>query len=86
VEKVEELVSEYDGEVAVVGVGNTCGAGNTRESVSGIHNRLRKYCGEYEEKDDEDEVCYMGLMGALPGGNQAELRDMKEKVLWRMTR
>lgn len=82
VAKVKELVNEFDGEVAVVGVGNTCGAGNTREQVSGIHNRLRKYWEEYESEEEED-VSYMGVMGAMPsGGDQAELLEARDKLIW----
>jgi len=69
----------------VVGVGNSCGAGNTREEVSGVHNKLRKYWKEYEEKEEE-EVSYMGLMGAFPAGDQSELRDAKERLMWRIPR
>ncbi|MFB6209463.1 MAG: DUF1512 family protein [Candidatus Nanohaloarchaea archaeon] len=86
IEKVNEIVGEFDGEVAVVGVGNTCGAGDTRESVSGVHNRLRKYWEEYEEQEEE-EVSYMGLMGAMPaGGDQSELRKMKDELIWKIPR
>jgi hypothetical protein len=85
VEKVEEIVSEYDGKVAVVGVGNTCGVANTKESVSGVHNRLQKYWKEYEEKEDED-VSHMGLMSAMPGGESSKLEDMAEAFMWRLPR
>lgn len=86
VEKAEEMASEFDGDVAVVGVGNTCGSGNTREEVAGVHNRLRKYWEEYEE-EEEEEVSYMGLMGALPNnGDQAELQRTKNQLLWRLPR
>lgn len=89
VEKVEELVSEFDGEVAVVGVGNTCGVGNNRESTRGVHNKLRKYWREYEEKGDEEDVSYIGLLGALPmgGGDQSErMREVRKHFLWRIPR
>ncbi|MFT4892843.1 MAG: hypothetical protein ACI8Z7_000631 [Candidatus Nanohaloarchaea archaeon] len=86
VAKVEEIVKEFDGEVAVVGVGNTCGAGNTREEVAGVHNRLRKYWKEYEEQEEE-EVSYMGVMGAMPsGGEQAELLQARDNLIWNMIR
>lgn len=87
VEKVEEIVSEFDGEVAVVGVGNTCGVGNDKASTRGIHNKLRKYWEEYEA--EEDDVSYIGLLGALPmgGGEQSErLREAKSHFLWRIPR
>lgn len=87
VQKAKELASEFDGEVAVVGVGNTSGVGNTRSEVSGVHNRLRKYWEEYEQEEEEEDVSYMGLMGTLPnGGNQQELIEQKNKLLWRLPR
>ncbi|MFB6292576.1 MAG: DUF1512 family protein [Candidatus Nanohaloarchaea archaeon] len=85
VEKAKELAMEHDGDVAVVGVGNTCGVANTREEVAGVHNRLRKYWEEYEEQEEED-VSYMGLMGAMPGGDQSSLEDAANSLLWRLPR
>ncbi|QKQ98194.1 DUF1512 domain-containing protein [Candidatus Nanohaloarchaea archaeon] len=85
VDKVNEIVGEYDGEVAVVGVGNTCGVGNTRSQVAGVHNRLRKFWKEYEEKEEE-EVSYQGMMGILPGGDQAQLEEVKSSILWKLPR
>jgi hypothetical protein len=85
VEKVKHVISEHEGEVAVVGVGNTCGIPNTRQETSGVHNKLQKYWKEYEEKD-EDEVSYMGLMGIMPGGDQSALNEAKNKALWRLPR
>jgi hypothetical protein len=86
VDKAEEIIDEFEGDVAVVGVGNTCGVGNVKEDVTGVHNRLRPYWERYDEQD-EDEVSYMGLMGALPnGGDQAELQNLKNSVLWKIPR
>lgn len=86
VDKVGQLVDEFDGEVAVVGVGNTCGVGNTREDVSGVHNRLRKYWKEYEEQEDED-VSFVGLMGTVSGGDQSQkLEDVRNSLLWGLPR
>ncbi|MBC5792589.1 MAG: DUF1512 family protein [Nanohaloarchaea archaeon] len=85
VKKVEEIVKEFDGEVAVIGVGNTCGVGDSREQVSGTHNKLRKYWNEYEEQED-DEVSYMGLMGLMGGGDQSELMEMKDRYLMDLPR
>lgn len=85
--KAEEIIDEFDGDVAVVGVGNTCGVGNTKEDVTGVHNRLRPYWEKYEQEEDEEDVSYMGLMGALPnGGDQAELQNLKSSVLWKIPR
>jgi len=87
VEKTEEIIDEFDGDVAVIGVGNTCGVGNTKKDVTGVHNRLRPYWEKYEQQEEEDEVSYMGLMGALPnGGDQSQLQDLKSSVLWRIPR
>lgn len=87
VAKTEEIIDEFNGDVAVIGVGNTCGVGNTKEDVTGVHNRLRPYWEKYEEQEEEDEVSYMGLMGALPsGGDQAELQNLKTSVLWKIPR
>jgi len=33
VEKTEEIIDEFDGDVAVIGVGNTCGVGNTKKTL-----------------------------------------------------
>ena len=86
VDKVEELISDFDGDVAVIGVGNTCGIGNQRENVTNVHNSLQKYWEEYEEQD-EDDVSYMGLMGLMGGGgDQQELQGAVNKFLWRMPR
>ena len=90
VDKAQEIASEYDGEVAIVGVGNTCGVGNTKDSTRGIHNRLRKYWKEYEE-EEEDEVSYMGMMSILPaGGDQAiqqgKIQEIRKNLIWGMVR
>ncbi len=76
-----EVASEYDGEVAIVGVGNTCGVGNVKADTRGIHNRLRKYWKEYE--DEEEEVSYMGMMSILPGADQqASLEQARNAFIW----
>ncbi|MFB6193324.1 MAG: DUF1512 family protein [Candidatus Nanohaloarchaea archaeon] len=80
VDKTREIVEEYDGEVAVIGVGNTCGIGNTRSQVSGVHNSLRKFWKEYEQQE-EDEVSYQGMMGIMPGGDASELENAKSRYL-----
>ena len=86
VSKVKEIVKEFDGEVAVVGVGNTCGVDNRKEEVSALPSKLQKYWKEYEEQDEE-EVSYMGLMGAMPGGDsQAELNSVRDSLLWKIPR
>ena len=79
--KAKVIASEYDGDVAVVGVGNTCGVGNTRKSTNGVHNKLRKYWKEYEEQEDDD-VSYMGLMSIMGGPDQSQQRDMVNSVIW----
>ena len=81
-DKALELASEYDGEVAIIGVGNTCGVGNRKSDTRGIHNRLRKYWKEYEEQ--EDEVSYMGMMSILPAGGEASnsLQKARNSLIW----
>lgn len=86
VSKVEELVSEQESEVIVVGVGNTCGVGNQRSETTGVPHKLQKYWDEYE-KQDEEEVSYMGMLGALPGGDQqSQLQGMADNLIWNMVR
>lgn len=82
VKKTKEITSEFDGDVAVVGVGNTCGVGNTRDSTRGIHNKLRKYWKEYEEQE-EDDVSYTGLMSIMGGPDQQQKQDMMNSVIWK---
>lgn len=86
-EKAKELASEFDGTVAIVGVGNTCGIPNTRSETSTVHNSLHKYWKEYEE-EEEDDVSYMGIMGVMPGGDQqaGRLQDLKNQLLWTFAR
>jgi hypothetical protein len=86
-DKARELASEFDGPVAIVGVGNTVGIPNTREETSTVHNRLHKYWKEYEEQEEE-EVSYMGIMGIMPGGDQQadRLSSLKDQVLWTLAR
>jgi len=83
-DKAIELASQYDGEVAIVGVGNTCGVGNTKEDTRGIHNSLRKYWNEYEE--EEDEVSYQGMMSMMPGGQASGLTQKKRNLIWSLVR
>jgi len=89
VDKAQELAGQYEGEVAIVGVGNTCGVGNTKDSTRGIHNRLRKYWKEYEEEEEKD-VSYQGMMGMLPGGGQAiqqgKIQRIRKNLIWGIAR
>jgi len=84
IEKVEELVEEIDGEIAVVGVGNTCGIANQRENVKDVSDKLEKYWEEYEE-EEEDDVSYMGMMGAFPGGDSSSIEDHAD-LFWKIPR
>lgn len=86
-DKAKELAAEFDGPVAIIGVGNTVGIPNRREETSTVHNRLHKYWEEYEEEDD-DEVSYMGIMGIMPGGDQqaSRVQNLKDQVLWTLAR
>ena len=78
--KAESIVEEFDGDVAVVGVGNTCGIGNTREATNGVHNKLRKYWKEYEQ--EEDKVSHMGMMSILGGPDQQQKKDILNSFIW----
>lgn len=84
-DKAREIASEFEGEVAIIGVGNTCGVGNTLEDVKDVETRLEKYWKEYEEEEEED-VSYMGMMSALPGGDATELRNVRDAYLWGLPR
>ena len=86
-DKAHELAAEFDGEVAIVGVGNTCGVGNVKEDTRGIHNRLRKYWKEYEE--EEEEVSYMGMMSIMPGAEASTMESLesaRNSLIWRTIR
>ncbi|MFB6265898.1 MAG: DUF1512 family protein [Candidatus Nanohaloarchaea archaeon] len=67
VEKVENEIEGTEGPVLLVGVGNTCGVGNSRQSTTGIPNKLKPYW----EEEEEEATSYFGLMKAFPmgGGN-----------------
>lgn len=68
VERVEEEVRDADGTVLLVGVGNTVGIGNDRDSLQDLPDKLE----EYWEEEDEESTSYFGLMKAFPmgGGDQ----------------
>jgi len=85
VEKVKQTISEYDGEVAVIGVGNTCGVKNTRQETSGVHNKLQKYWDEYEEQEDDD-VSYQGLMAMFGGGQAEQIQEQLNQKMWKLPR
>jgi hypothetical protein len=84
-EKALQIAGEFDGDVAVVGVGNTCGIGNNKASTRGVHSKLRKYWKEYEEQEEE-EVSYMGLMSIMGGPDQSQRKDITSKFIWNMVR
>lgn len=68
VDIIRDEIRNTDGSVLVVGVGNTCGAGNTRSDVRGIESQLRPYWAEQEEES----TSYFGLAKAFPmGGGDA---------------
>lgn len=84
-EKAEEIAGEFDGPVAIVGVGNSCGVGDTRDATSGVSSKLQKYWDEYEEQEEE-EVSYQGLLGAMPGGSSSAIEEASSHYLWRFPR
>lgn len=79
-QKAQEIAQEFEGDVAIVGVGNTCGIGNTRSSTNGVHNKLRKYWKEYEKQ--EDEVSQMGLMSIMGGPDRQQKKNILNSVIW----
>jgi len=87
VDRVQRNLRELEGPVVIIGVGNTCGVGNTREDVSDVSSRLQKYWSEYEEEEDED-VSYVGMMATLGGGGeQADaLTSAKNQYLMQLPR
>jgi hypothetical protein len=84
---VQRNLDEFNGPVAIIGVGNTCGVGNKREDTSSVKSKLQPYWEEYEE-EEEEEVSYVGLMATMGGGgeNIQELRDDAYSSLWRSVR
>lgn len=85
VEKTEEIVKEFDGPVAVIGVGNSVGVANNRGATTGVSSKLQKYWKEYEEQE-EKEVSYQGLMGVMPGSGNSALSETADHLLWRLPR
>lgn len=69
--RVRDEIRTTDGKVLVIGVGNTCGVGNTDDSVRNLDATLR----EYWEEQEEESPSYFGLMSAFPvgGGDQYQL-------------
>lgn len=66
--RVRDEIRTTDGTVLVIGVGNTCGVGNTKDSVRNLDATLRPYWAEQEDESPS----YFGLMSAFPvgGGDQ----------------
>ncbi|MCJ7429088.1 MAG: DUF1512 domain-containing protein [Candidatus Nanohaloarchaeota archaeon QJJ-5] len=69
--RIRDEIRTTDGTVLVIGVGNTCGVGNTKESIHNLKATLRPYWAEQEEES----TSYFGLMSAFPvgGGDQYQL-------------
>ena len=66
---VRDDIRNQDGTTLVVGVGNTCGAGNSRESLEGLEAKLQPYWAEQEEESPS----YFGLMKAFPVGGGGDM-------------
>ncbi|MDY6761883.1 MAG: DUF1512 family protein [Candidatus Nanohaloarchaea archaeon] len=64
VDRVEEEIEEAEGDVLLVGVGNTCGVGNAAQATTGIPNKLKPYWAD----EEEESTSYFGLMKAFPMG------------------
>jgi len=68
VDLIRDEIRNTDGKVLVVGVGNTCGAGNTKDETQGLETQLRPYWAQQEEES----TSYFGLAKAFPmGGGDA---------------
>ena len=67
---LKDEIRNSEGKVLIIGVGNTCGAGNTAESLEGLDKKLKPYWAEQEEES----ASYFGLMKAFPmgGGDSME--------------
>jgi len=68
VNKLRDEIRNADGTPLIVGVGNTCGAGNTKDEIDGLKEKLKPYWAQQEEET----TSYFGLMKAFPmgGGDQ----------------
>ncbi len=68
IERIEDEIVDTDGTVLLVGVGNTVGIGNSKDSIQDLPGKLE----EYWEEEDEESTSYFGLMKAFPmgGGDQ----------------
>ncbi len=65
---LKDEIRNSEGKLLIIGVGNTCGAGNSQESLEGIEKDLKPYW----EDQEEDASSYLGLMKAFPmGGGDA---------------
>ncbi|MDY6766470.1 MAG: DUF1512 family protein, partial [Candidatus Nanohaloarchaea archaeon] len=71
VDQVEDEIRETDGDVLLVGVGNTGGVGNSAQATAGIPNKLKPYW----EEEGEESTSYFGLMKAFPMGGGDFYRD-----------
>jgi hypothetical protein len=85
IEKTKNIVNSYDGEVAVIGVGNTCGVKNKAKSTTTTPQKLKTFWEEYEQQEDDD-VSYMGLMAMLGGGQSQEIREKINQEIWKLPR
>lgn len=69
VERVEDEIGGSDGTVLLVGVGNTVGVGNAKESTADIPEKLRPYW----EDEEEESTSYFGMMKAFPMGGGGDM-------------
>ncbi len=65
---LKDEIRNSEGKLLIIGVGNTCGAGNSKKSLEGLDKDLKPYWDEQEEESSS----YLGLMKAFPmGGGDA---------------
>lgn len=72
---LKDEIRNSEGKVLIIGVGNTCGAGNHADSLKGIKEKLKPYWKEQEEESSS----YFGLMKAFPMGGGDAMGLMSDK-------
>lgn len=67
VDRAKQILAGDEDAVMLVGVGNTCGIGNTKDSLTDVPTKLKPYWAE----EEEDQTSYAGLMKMFsPAGGQ----------------
>ncbi len=58
IENIKEILKRHKKKerVLIIGVGNTCGVGNSIEDLKGLEKRLKKYIKKKEEKKKKKSI------------------------------